>query len=169
MVTATPEDAHLAYVHGCSGIILSNHGGRQLDSAPPPLETLLRIRQQHPELLSPSRSKEAENFSVLLDGGVRRGSDVVKALCCGAKGVGLGRPFLYGQSAYGEKGVERVVDSELFSACAPKDKGGRATRRGSGAVLTIASCVSFVQSWSRRFIRRCDYSVRNRSRISSPR
>lgn len=49
---------------------------------------------------------------MLIDGGVRRGSDIVKALCLGARGVGLGRPFLYAQTAYGEQGVMRAVDSE---------------------------------------------------------
>ncbi|KAL7409819.1 hypothetical protein BDY24DRAFT_418530 [Mrakia frigida] len=102
---ATPEDAVLAYKAGCSGVILSNHGGRQLDHAPPPLETLIRIRQQHPELLA----KDLE-FSVMIDGGVRRGSDVIKALCLGARGVGLGRPFLFAQTAYAEQGVVRAIE-----------------------------------------------------------
>ncbi len=101
---ATPEDTELAYKAGAAGVLLSNHGGRQLDSAIPPLSTLVRIRQQKPELLDSS-----PGFSVLLDGGVRRGSDILKALCIGAKGVGLGRPFLYAQTCYGEEGVIRAV------------------------------------------------------------
>ncbi|GFZ51529.1 (S)-mandelate dehydrogenase, mitochondrial [Saitozyma sp. JCM 24511] len=100
---ATPEDAELAYKAGAAGVLLSNHGGRQLDYAPPPLATLVRIRQTKPELLDRS------DFSVLMDCGVRRGSDVLKALCLGAKGVGLGRPFLYAQTCYGEQGVVRAI------------------------------------------------------------
>lgn len=104
---ATPEDVELAYQYGAAGVLLSNHGGRQLDGAPPPVATLVRIRQNKPYLLD-----DAPGFSVLVDCGVRRGSDVLKALCLGAKGVGLGRPFLYAQSAYGEKGVVRAIQSE---------------------------------------------------------
>jgi L-lactate dehydrogenase (cytochrome) len=65
------------------------------------LEVLYQIRQQHPEIL-----KKAEFF---IDGGIRRGTDVLKALCLGAKAVGLGRPFLYAQSAYGEEGVKKLI------------------------------------------------------------
>ncbi|KAJ9097248.1 hypothetical protein QFC21_004917 [Naganishia friedmannii] len=95
------EDAILAKEHGCQGIVLSNHGGRQLDGARPPIDVLQEIRRERPELL-----KEME---VYVDGGIRRGTDVLKALCLGAKAVGLGRPFLYAQSAYGEDGVVKAV------------------------------------------------------------
>ncbi len=98
------EDAILAHEHGCSGIVLSNHGGRQLDGARPPIQVLQEIRNERPDLL--------DKMEVFVDGGVRRGTDVLKALCLGAKAVGLGRPFLYAQSAYGSEGVVKAVESE---------------------------------------------------------
>ncbi|KAF2861224.1 FMN-dependent alpha-hydroxy acid dehydrogenase [Piedraia hortae CBS 480.64] len=98
----THEDAYIAYQHYplVRGIILSNHGGRALDTAPPPIHTLLEIRKFCPEVL--------EKLEVCVDGGIKRGTDVVKALALGAKLVGLGRAPLYGNAAGGEKGVERV-------------------------------------------------------------
>lgn len=98
------EDAILAKEHGCQGIVLSNHGGRQLDGARPPIDVLQEIRRERPDLLN--------DMEVYVDGGVRRGTDVLKALCLGAKAVGLGRPFLYAQSAYGADGVVKAVQSE---------------------------------------------------------
>lgn len=100
----TPEDALLALQLGVDGIYLSNHGGRQLDYAPSSIRTLLEIRKFCPEVL--------ENMEVYLDGGVRRGTDVVKALCLGATAVGFGRPFLYALSAYGDDGVLRAIECE---------------------------------------------------------
>jgi L-lactate dehydrogenase (cytochrome) len=98
------DDAKLAMEHGCDGILLSNHGGRQLHTAPSALMTLLEIRTYCPEVL--------EKLEVFLDGGLRDGNDVLKALCLGATAVGVGRPFLYALGAYGSKGVERCVDSK---------------------------------------------------------
>ncbi|KAL1749053.1 FMN-dependent dehydrogenase-domain-containing protein [Schizophyllum fasciatum] len=95
------EDALLAVQAGVDGILLSNHGGRQLDYALPPLEILYRLRLQHPGVF--------DRVEVYLDGGVRRGTDVIKAVCLGATAVGLGRPFLYAQSAYGAAGVQRII------------------------------------------------------------
>lgn len=66
---STVADVDLARQHGASGVILSNHGGRQLDSAPPPLATLVRLRQQKPDLLDDPK------FDVYIDGGVRRGTE----------------------------------------------------------------------------------------------
>ncbi|KAJ9144127.1 Cytochrome b2 [Pleurostoma richardsiae] len=98
----TVEDALQATRHGAvDAIYLSNHGGRQLDHAPSAVQTLLAIREQHPEIL--------EQTEIYLDGGVRRGTDVVKALCLGARAVGLGRGFLYALSAYGTDGVVRAI------------------------------------------------------------
>ncbi|KAF8446038.1 FMN-dependent dehydrogenase-domain-containing protein [Boletus edulis BED1] len=94
-------DAVLAAEAGCDGIVLSNHGGRQLDYSLPPLEVLYKLHEEHPEVF-----KKTE---VYIDGGIRRGTDVLKALCLGAKAVGLGRAFLYAQSAYGETGVVHLV------------------------------------------------------------
>ncbi|GAA5924865.1 hypothetical protein JCM10213_000462 [Rhodosporidiobolus nylandii] len=96
------EDAVLAHQYGAAGIYLSNHGGRQVDTAPTPLEILLELHHYAPHLLyNPS-------FPVILDGTVRRGTDVVKALCLGATAVSLGRPFMY-SLIYGTDGVERVA------------------------------------------------------------
>ncbi|KAI0068414.1 hypothetical protein BV25DRAFT_1867388 [Artomyces pyxidatus] len=85
------EDAVLATEAGVDGIMLSNHG-----------EVLYSIRRQRPDVF--------DKTEVYIDGGLRRGTDVLKALCLGARAVGLGRPFLYGQSAYGEAGVAKTVD-----------------------------------------------------------
>lgn len=84
----TPEDAVLAAKYGCQGIVLSNHGGRQLDFAPSAIEIL-------PEVMDALKQEGLDkNFEVYVDGGIRRGSDIFKALALGAKGVGIGRPFL---------------------------------------------------------------------------
>jgi L-lactate dehydrogenase (cytochrome) len=79
---------------------LSNHGGQQLNGAPSTVESLLEIRSQCPEVL--------EKSEVIVDGGIRRRTDVVKALCLGAKAVGLGRPFLY-SLVWGKVGVSRAI------------------------------------------------------------
>ncbi len=102
---ATAEDAILAYESGVQGIVLSNHGGRQLDTARSGLEVLvevvaaLRLRGYFPN----------PNFEIYVDGGVRRASDVLKAIALGAKAVGVGRPFLYAFCSYGQEGVEKAI------------------------------------------------------------
>lgn len=106
----TAEDAKLACDMGYKSIYLSNHGGRQLDSAPSSLRTLLEIRRFCPEVF--------EQCEVLVDGGVRRGTDVLKALCLGASGVGLGRPFMYALSAHGTEGVLKAIQCESKSFAA---------------------------------------------------
>ena len=98
----TVEDAVLAAHHGIDGIIVSNHGGRAADTAPPPLLVLLEIRKYAPWVF--------DKLEIYLDGGIRRGTDVIKALCLGAKGVGLGRAFLYSLTRYGEDGARRAVE-----------------------------------------------------------
>ncbi len=95
----TAEDAALAVEHGCSGVIVSNHGGRQLDGSIPPIEAL-------PEVVD----AVAGRADVLVDGGVRRGTDVVKAIALGAKAVLVGRPILYALATSGEAGVVRALD-----------------------------------------------------------
>lgn len=100
----TAEDARLACDLGFESIYLSNHGGRQLDSSPSSLRTLLEIRKFFPDVF--------ERCEVLVDGGVRRGTDILKALCLGAAGVGIGRPFMYALSAYGTKGVLKAIQGE---------------------------------------------------------
>jgi isopentenyl diphosphate isomerase/L-lactate dehydrogenase-like FMN-dependent dehydrogenase len=110
----THEDAYLAARYArlhpgtVKGIILSNHGGRSLDTSPPAVHTLLEIRKYCPEVF--------ETIEVWVDGGIRRGTDVVKALCLGAKAVGVGRAALWGLGAGGWKGVDRTFESEFTFA-----------------------------------------------------
>ncbi|RYC57148.1 hypothetical protein CHU98_g9065 [Xylaria longipes] len=98
----TPEDAARAADLGVDGVLLSNHGGRQMHDAPDALTTLLEIRTYYPGVL--------DKLEIFLDGGCRDGADVLKAVALGAKAVGVGRPFFYALAAYGEKGVERCLD-----------------------------------------------------------
>ena len=109
----THEDAYLASKHTpqVQGIILSNHGGRAVDTAPPAIHTLLEIRRYRPEVF--------QRLEVLVDGGIRRGTDVVKALCLGAKGVGIGRATLWGLGAGGPDGVNRTLESMFRSDLRP--------------------------------------------------
>ena len=93
------EDAKLAVEHGVDGIIVSNHGGRSMETLKPTIESL-------PEVVEAVNGR----IPVLVDGGFRRGSDVIKALALGARAVGIGRPYLWGLSAFGQPGVERVLD-----------------------------------------------------------
>lgn len=88
------DDAVRAVERGAAGIVVSNHGGRQLDASPSTIEVLPRIADA-----------VAGRAEVLLDGGIRRGTDVVKALACGAKAVLVGRPVLWGLAAGGREGV----------------------------------------------------------------
>jgi L-lactate dehydrogenase (cytochrome) len=92
-----PDDARTARDHGADGIIVSNHGGRQLDGAVAPLRVLPRIVQACPEI------------PVMMDSGVRRGTDVLKALALGAKMVFLGRPFAYACAVGGQAGVAHAI------------------------------------------------------------
>lgn len=95
------EDAIRCADAGVDAIYLSNHGGRALDTSPPALYTLLEINKLAPEVL--------QKCEVYIDGGVRRGTDVIKALCLGARGVGMGRPFLYALT-YGPEGVSHAIE-----------------------------------------------------------
>ncbi|GAA3237760.1 alpha-hydroxy acid oxidase [Nonomuraea helvata] len=93
-----PEDARLALGHGVSAIMVSNHGGRQLDTVPATIDLL-------PDVVAAVGGA----VPVLLDGGVRRGTDVLKALALGAAAVAVGRPVIWGLAADGERGVTRVL------------------------------------------------------------
>jgi 4-hydroxymandelate oxidase len=93
------DDAKLAAEHGADGIIVSNHGGRQLDTAPATIEVLPRVAEA-----------VAGKIPVLIDGGVRRGTDVIKALAYGARAALIGRPILWGLAADGENGAFRVLE-----------------------------------------------------------
>ena len=92
------EDAQLAVQHGADGIIVSNHGGRSMETLRATIDCL-------PEVVAAVKGK----VPVFMDGGVRHGADIYKALALGARGVGIGRPYIWGLSAFGQEGVERVL------------------------------------------------------------
>ena len=93
------DAAHAVDAVGCNGVVVSNHGGRQLDRAPASIEALPGIVD-----------RIGDRADVYLDGGVRRGTDVITALALGAKAVFIGRPYLYGLAAKGEQGVRDVIE-----------------------------------------------------------
>ncbi|KAI6913114.1 cytochrome b2 [Hortaea werneckii] len=100
-------DAKMAMQMGCQGIVVSNHGGRALDNAPATLLVLMELRRDCPEVF--------DKMEVHVDGGIRRGSDILKAVCLGARGVGVGRPFQC-SVAYDTEGVEAcagILQDEL--------------------------------------------------------
>lgn len=101
----TVEDAHRAIEYGMDGIVVSNHGGRQLDGAIASLDAL-------EEIAADKRVKES-GLTILFDSGIRTGSDVLKALALGAKAVLLGRPYVYGLAMGGQQGVEHVLKCML--------------------------------------------------------
>jgi lactate 2-monooxygenase len=93
-----PADAALAFEHGADGIVVSNHGGRQVDGSVAALDALVEVR-----------AEVGPEATVLMDGGIRRGADVLKALALGADCVLLGRPYAFGLAVGGQEGVEAVV------------------------------------------------------------
>ena len=95
----TAEDAKLAMEHGADGVIVSNHGGRATETGRGTIDIL-------PKLSMALRGR----IPVFVDGGFRRGSDIYKALAIGARAVGIGRPYIYGLSSFGQEGVERVLE-----------------------------------------------------------
>ena len=94
----TEEDARRAAEIGASAVMISNHGGRQLDTTPAPIDCVKQIRDT-----------VGDELELILDGGVRRGTDVLKAVAAGANACSIGRPYLYGLAAGGQKGVERAL------------------------------------------------------------
>jgi L-lactate dehydrogenase (cytochrome) len=98
----TAMDAVKAMEAGVDGIVVSNHGGRSLDTAPATILVLLELQKCCPQVF--------DRMEVFIDGGISRGTDIFKALCLGAKAVGIGRGFLYGLN-YGEEGVKHYVES----------------------------------------------------------
>ena len=103
-------DARKAMDYGCEGIVISNHGGRALDTAPPSILILLELHANCPEVFS--------KLEVYVDGGINRGSDILKAIALGATAVGVGRPFLY-SLCYGQEGVEhlsQILKDELATS-----------------------------------------------------
>jgi (S)-2-hydroxy-acid oxidase len=95
----TREDAQLAVEHGVDGLVVSNHGGRAEETLRPTIESL-------PEVIE----AVGDRVPVIVDGGVRRGTDVFKALALGASAVGIGRPYAWGVAAFGQPGVEAVLE-----------------------------------------------------------
>lgn len=93
------EDARLAADSGADALIVSNHGGRQLDGAPSSIHALPGIVEA-----------VGDRIEVWMDGGIRSGQDVLKAVALGAKGTLIGRPFLYGLGAMGEAGVSKCLE-----------------------------------------------------------
>jgi isopentenyl diphosphate isomerase/L-lactate dehydrogenase-like FMN-dependent dehydrogenase len=123
----TGEDAALAVEHGAAGVVVSNHGGRQLDNAPPTIDAL-------PEVVEAVGGR----IPVLLDGGVRRGTDVAVALAIGAEAVLVGRPALWGLAVGGEGGARRALEIlaeelrlalALLGAPSPSDLGAEHVQR----------------------------------------
>jgi L-lactate dehydrogenase (cytochrome) len=94
----TPEDARRAIASGATGVMISNHGGRQLDGAPAPVDQISAVRETL-----------GDGPDIICDGGIRRGSDIVKACALGASACSIGRPYLYGLAAGGEVGVDRTL------------------------------------------------------------
>ena len=109
----TPEDARRARDTGAQAVVVSNHGGRQLDGAPATIDALAAVVDA-----------VGSDVDVIVDGGVRRGTDVIKALCVGARAVQIGRPWLFGLAVGGQAGVEHVLRlyrNELRTALALMD------------------------------------------------
>jgi isopentenyl diphosphate isomerase/L-lactate dehydrogenase-like FMN-dependent dehydrogenase len=106
----TPEDARMAAEHGASGIVVSNHGGRQLDTVLSGVDAL-----------APVVEEAGDRLEVMVDGGIRRGTDVLKALALGARAVLIGRPAFWGLAVDGAAGTQRVIEillAELDAALA---------------------------------------------------
>jgi len=130
----TGEDARRSVEEGASAIVVSNHGGRQLDGAPATLRVL-------PEVVAAVNGRT----EVLMDGGIRRGSDIVKALCLGARAVLVGRAYAYGLAAAGQAGVARAL--EILSA----DMDRTLRLLGCASVASLdSSYVNVPENWLRR-------------------
>ncbi|PGH22958.1 hypothetical protein AJ80_03007 [Polytolypa hystricis UAMH7299] len=95
------DDAIMAMEAGMDGILLSNHGGRNLDTSPPSIITLLELHKRCPEIF--------DKMEIYVDSGIRRGTDILKAICLGATAVGMGRSVLFAAN-YGQEGVEHLFD-----------------------------------------------------------
>jgi isopentenyl diphosphate isomerase/L-lactate dehydrogenase-like FMN-dependent dehydrogenase len=128
----TVEDALLAVEHGAAGVIVSNHGGRQLDGVPATLDVLPEVAEA-----------VGERVEVLFDGGIRRGTDVLKALALGARAACAGRAILWGLAAGGEQGVRRVLELlrdelehglQLLGCPSPADVTSAHVRRAEWAI-----------------------------------
>lgn len=127
----TPEDARLAAEHGAAGVVVSNHGGRQLDTVLAGAEALPAVAEA-----------VGDRLDVLVDGGIRRGTDVLKALALGARAVMVGRPIIWGLAVDGEVGVRTVLDllREEFDIALALAGVPRASAIDAACVETRASC-----------------------------
>ncbi len=123
----TPADAVRAADIGASAVMISNHGGRQLDGAPAPVD-----------MVAPMRAAVGDRIELIVDGGIRRGTDILKALALGADACSIGRAYLYGLAAGGEAGVDRAIgllreellrDMALLGRRRIADVGGSSVRR----------------------------------------
>ncbi|KAI4162580.1 MAG: hypothetical protein LQ342_003811 [Letrouitia transgressa] len=101
------KDTKRAAKEGLDGVMLSNHGGRNLDTSPPAILVLLELQRVCPEVF--------DKMEIYVDGGIRRGTDILKALCLGATAVSIGRSFLYALN-YGQEGVEHLIDGKTENA-----------------------------------------------------
>ena len=95
----TAEDARLCREHGADAVVVSNHGGRATETLRSTIDSLTEVVDA-----------VGNQIPVLVDGGFRRGTDIYKALALGARAVGVGRPYIFGLTAFGQEGVERVID-----------------------------------------------------------
>lgn len=95
----TREDGELAVDHGVDGLVVSNHGGRGEDSGRATIDSLQEVT-----------AGVSDRMPILVDGGIRRGSDIFKALALGATAIGIGRPYIWGLASFGQEGVEKVLD-----------------------------------------------------------
>jgi isopentenyl diphosphate isomerase/L-lactate dehydrogenase-like FMN-dependent dehydrogenase len=95
----TKEDAVLCREHGADAVVVSNHGGRATETLRSTIDSLTEVVDA-----------VGSRIPVLVDGGFRRGTDIYKALALGARAVGVGRPYIFGLTAFGQEGVERVLD-----------------------------------------------------------
>ncbi len=123
-----PDDAELAISHGAAGIVVSNHGGRTLDTLPATIDALPAIAE-----------RVAGRIPVLMDGGIRRGTDVFKALASGANAVLVGRPIVYGLAVAGTSGVAHVL---------------RILREELAIAMALTGCAKLVDIGAQHLIRR---------------
>ena len=142
------EDAKLAVEAGVQGIIVSNHGGRQVDGAIGSLEVL-------PEIVDAVGSK----ITVLFDSGIRTGADAVKALCLGAKGVLIGRPWVYGLGINGKQGAKAALQGILavrLTICLPRSIANTITWKDMDNTMGLAG-IRNIAECSRSMVRRVQY------------
>ena len=133
----TPEDAELSVQNGIDGILVSKHGGRGEDNGRSTIDAL-------PEIIAAVKRR----IPVIVDSGFRRGTDAVKALALGEQAVGIGRPYLWGLGAFGQEGVERVLDivhtetRVAMQQCGVRSVNGRKSMCFSSSVISPAGPTS---------------------------